>query len=372
MKFYALALLTMFTGSAALANSNFVTSPYLPYPPGCALVPDAYDPGWLETHAVRFFTRSIRVYNSRTGEEVPLTLEAFRSPCSEPNRSLVWLRFSLAPADARYNFEWSLPAVWAQAETPWSKPMHLVTEPNGWRTGALGEINQRRFLVSQPEGALAGEYAEFLGLPAERHWLFLLDGEQQNFWETGPGLTALEYNSRFTLDLGGYLRLEVPATADLLPGPAPSLPLSGRLSGVWGVEGAADQGFQLAISEPVRAEHDPEPLLLFFTHYTFDADGNPVWLVGNAEFEPGATEVTVSIEKVDGGVFRGDQRADRETIGSIKLVAHSCNDIGFEFDYSGLGLGTGIERLQRLFSLEVAGYDCRDYEARVAANQEGQ
>jgi len=110
------------------------------------------------------------------------------------------------------------------------------------------------------------------------------------------------------------------------------------------------------------------PRVIFLTKYTFDARGNMLWLTGTAEFEPGASQVTIPVEKVSNGEFRGSQRADREIVGSVTITSNNCNHLGFEFDYSGLGLGQGVRRLQRIFSLETAGYDCRDYEARVAAN----
>ncbi len=167
-------------------------------------------------------------------------------------------------------------------------------------------------------------------------------------------------------------RSRPPQTCCLLP--VPRLPLSGRQSGTWVIEGAADQGFQLAISDQVGVRQDSAPgvpdlpLVIFLTQYTFDTDGNMLWLTGAAEFEPGASEVTIPIERVTNGEFRGSKRADREIVGSVTITSNSCNDLGFEFDYSSLGLGQGVRRLQRIFSLETAGYDCRDYEARVAAN----
>jgi hypothetical protein len=73
--------------------------------------------------------------------------------------------------------------------------------------------------------------------------------------------------------------------------------------------------------------------------------------------------------RVQGGEFMGDKPASREAAGTVRLTANSCNDITFEFDYAQLGMGSGSHRLERLYSLEIAGYDCRDYQARVAANR---
>jgi hypothetical protein len=94
-----------------------------------------------------------------------------------------------------------------------------------------------------------------------------------------------------------------------------------------------------------------------------------LWLTGAAGFGPGLTQVKIPIERVTNGEFRGSRRADRETVGSVRITSRSCNDLIFEFDYSGIGLGAGQRRLERLYSMEAAGHDCRDYEAKVAANR---
>jgi hypothetical protein len=246
--------------------------------------------------------------------------------------------------------------------------MNLVTEPNGWGTG--GQVDRERtYLVSESHG-VGGAYAP---PNVERKWIFLLDNAPFEVWSAGePGLTATEYNAGFRLVLRyppyDFLAIDVPATAEVLPAPALRLPLSGRQSGTWVIEGAADQGFQLAILEPVRADRNRVPLVIFFSQYTFDAESRPLWLVGNAEFEPGAADVTIPVFAVRNGQFRGSRKADRARIGHVTLTSRSCNDVTFAYDYSGLDLGVGTRRLQRLYSLETAGYDCRDYEARTAAN----
>lgn len=166
----------------------------------------------------------------------------------------------------------------------------------------------------------------------------------------------------------------MPAAAEMLHQSAAALPLSGRHSGLWVIEGAADQGFQLSISEQVGEQRGfegdvPElPLVVFFSQYTFDSNSRPLWLVGNTEFEAGTSEIAIPVARVRNGEFRGSKLADRETVGSITLRSRSCNDLTFEYDYSALGLGAGSARMQRVFSLEIAGYDCRDYDARVEAN----
>ena len=151
------------------------------------------------------------------------------------------------------------------------------------------------------------------------------------------------------------------------------LPLSGRLSGNWVVEGASDQGFVIAISElvPDAAVPAPEdlldsPLLMFLSWYTYDANGDLLWLTGAAQFAMGDTEVTIPIEDVSNGEFLGGKTADRSVVGSVTITGNNCNDLSFQYDLGDIGLGSGTKHLERLFSLETAGYVCRDLEARMA------
>jgi hypothetical protein len=161
----------------------------------------------------------------------------------------------------------------------------------------------------------------------------------------------------------------IPATlaAGALPA---SMPLNGRHSGTWIIEGARDQGITLAFSNRVpHAAEDagaPEwaPLFLFLTWYTFDTEGRGLWLTGSGEFPQGAASVDIELTSVRGGAFLGTQPAQRSAAGQATLSARSCNDLTLDFDLSAQGLGAGSKRLQRLHDLEVAGYNCRDHDAR--------
>jgi hypothetical protein len=162
--------------------------------------------------------------------------------------------------------------------------------------------------------------------------------------------------------------------------PEIGIPFSGRLSGIWTSAGAEDQGFMISISNQVVPEPAPNdngegiareslPLILFFAQYTYDDEGQLLWLTGAKILPQGSQQVELPIEEVTGGEFMGQTVASRKLIGTVKLTAISCNDLRLEFDYSTLGLGTGSLQLQRLFSLETAGHECRDYAALVSANK---
>ena len=369
-----LALLALLACLPAHAGDNLVTNPYLPYPPGCMEAALAGD----VNGAVTFFDKELIVpeFTSDLPDEVPLRVRAWRSPCAEPGRSLIWLEFSMPAASDSQHANLQLFSPITDLGSDIRKDTTLAADPGGWGSGH--HAGQEITLLSSEPRTIDG------GSPdnGERKWTFLLENDPFNgrfIRNTYEGLTPEEYNSGFRLLLHplpelGWI-IDVPATADLFPQAAPGLPLSGRLSGIWAVEGALGQGFQFAISEQVISSddgapgHPDVPLVFFFTHYTFDADNRPVWLAGSTEFEPGARSVTLPVMRLANGTFRGDSPADREVIGEVTISANGCDDLGFEYDYAGLGLGAGQARLQRVHSLETAGHDCRDYPARVAANR---
>ena len=369
--FFLLSLLSLLSCGPLAADSNFSSNPYLPYPPACVQEMTVDPAGARMAQSVEFHESEIDLLDVRSGDRVPVSLKAYRSACSEPNRSLIWLEFSLIGDYAERVVELELPYAVAEPRPYHTYLMNLVAEPNGW--GAWGYVDREHtYLVSEPTSL-----EDYFGdTPPGRRWLFLLDNGPDRSAET-PGwwsLSPSDYNAAFLLRLN-FLSIEVPATADLLPHSVASLPLSGRQSGTWVIDGAANQGFQLSISEQVGRRTDfapgiPDlPLVVFFSQYTFDAESRPLWLVGNAQFAPGSSQVTIPVTRVSNGEFRGSEPAEREPAGSVILTSRSCDDMGFEYDYTALGLGAGSRRLQRLFSLETAGYDCRDYQARMAANR---
>lgn len=363
-----LALPGLFLGSPAGADSNFSSNPNLPYPPSCVLEMDR-----VAQRGVRVFDGEIELYDLTSGQRVPFLLTLDRTPCAESNRSLIVLELLLTSDWADWP-EWEiqveLPLVIAHTPADVRYTLQLAAEPNGW--GAWGYLEREQtYLASKPRLLEDPE-----GTPeSERRWRFVLDsGPDRSGYYTGwRGMSPTEYNGALRLTLN-ELTLELPATTAVLDRPAP-LPLSGRHSGVWTIEGARDQGFQLSISEQVgRPEAGqsgiPElPLVLFLSQYTFDAQNRPLWLVGNVEFQPGATQVTVPMFRFSGGEFRGGKQARRELVGAVTLTSLSCNAVAFSYDFADIGLGRGERRLVRPFSLETAGYECRDFGARVAANR---
>ena len=347
----------------AEGRSGFVGNPDLPYPPGCA-----GDPGRT---LVPFITEApVLLRDVVRNQQLEVLLSGYRSTCSEPGRSLIWLYFD-AGQHSQLNFRLELPTVRVSGADGVHHLMHLTTTPNGW--GADSDPRRtRRFLENAP-------YYNTPTPPQVLTRWYLLDN-------VAPG-TNVEHDPVSADDYNGPLSIQffyapdtviathqVPATSDHFA-TEPGIPLSGRLSGTWVIIGAKDQGISISISNRVStdpsiyASREDLPLALFLAQYTYDAQGDLLWLTGSADFEQGSEQLTLDMVRVQGGRFMNDAAADREFVGTVRLVANSCDDITFEYDYSAIGLGTGSHRLQRLFSLETAGHECRDYAARVAANR---
>ena len=351
------------------AYSNFIENPYTPYPPGCVSMP-VPALGLIGDNVVKFYDGKIWLANSRYGrEEVEADLRMYRVACPEPNRSVIWLELAIS-STADPGELYNVPYGWAWNNT------HLaditLTSPNGsvdnW--AGWGHDVGWRVLNADPPDWIEG--------PVKK-WYFVLNN--LNHWIYGSSYTpgyfsAKEYNEGFGLGLNWDHEYQVPSTASLFS-QHPQLPLSGRLSGNWVIDGAADQGLALNISEPAP-DAVPEPgelstttLLMFLSWYTYDSDGQMLWLTAAEQFDQGANEVTLAVEYVRNGEFMSGKRAERSVVGSVSITANSCNDLRLDYDLSQIGLGAGSKRLQRLYSLETAGYVCRDLDARMLTNQQG-
>ncbi|GAB4171707.1 MAG: hypothetical protein Kow0020_06520 [Wenzhouxiangellaceae bacterium] len=170
-----------------------------------------------------------------------------------------------------------------------------------------------------------------------------------------------DYNSelRLVLDwpLNPPVELPFPAYDPQLDAPQfPAPPLHGRYSGQWTVEGFPRQGLVLQIGEIGDRN------FLFAIMFTY-LEGAPTWVVGNADFEPGANAVTVEMQRLEGGELFTEplnsydaMDISGQTLGTMTFRANSCNSISADVDFSSSGFGTAELSFQRL--IRIAGYDC--------------
>jgi len=370
MKTNVVALLAFFCSFNSQAYSNFIENPHKLYPPGCATLLD------LQTilygdNAVKVFDGEIELLRApKSLASLPANLAVYRVGCADGNRSLVLFEFSipdrLDPASTYYR----VPRVDAidtvDGYDTWTT-LRLLRDPSDW--GGTGFARSDEIFGGNSEGTTDGH---------DRTWVFVLDNAFYPYPNIFAGhISPSTYNDSFqlwieTAPAGWGITVTIDPTASLLAA-NPRIPLNGRLSGNWVAEGATDQGFVIAISElvpnsvPAPAELQDSPLLMFLSWYTYDTNGHKLWLTGSSQFVMGETEITIPIEKVTHGEFMGSKTADRSVVGSVTITANNCNDLTLQYNLSDIGLGSGTEHLQRLFSLETAGYVCRDLEARMAA-----
>jgi hypothetical protein len=366
-------MLTCLCPAAPAADPYFTGNPYSPYPPGCVTLPakqiDLYGDNlalfwsgslWLEV-----------VHKVQSQEEFKnlglVNVGMYRVGCAEPGRSAILVGFSL-PAewvDPR-NTELVLPTFGSSFNLPMhTVPFELKAEPNGW-----GQSIRQQALTMQAFGDFTGGWLDARWFS----WFYWLDvGPAGAAWPAD--LLTEYYNGKMQLELHTSTGWSVPViNVPATPGANsqnPALPLNGRLTGTWVEAGAADQGFLLTFSNPVPpagtavAEPENAELLVFLTWFTFGSRGEMLWLAGEARFWQGSTEVTLPILRITQGQFLGSQAAERTVVGQVRLKASQCNELEVDYDLSSLELGAGDLRLQRLEALEIAGYPCRDYQARL-------
>ncbi len=346
----------LFASCSIQAYENFIENPTAPYPAGCATIPDSQTFIYGD-NVERVYDEELTLTDSTDlSTELPVNVHVYRVACAEPNRSVIWIEFEI-PAFLNPDETFYLTPQMQAFVNGESIPMRLTGEPNTWGS------------ATEPDGFahVIGGYQEFSN-GAELTWIYVLDNLSlySTFSDPDVFMSAAQYNDAFELDLSSLnstWTIEIPSTFDTLNANS-RIPLSGRLSGNWVVNGVPDQGFVIAISELTNSL-DP---LMFLSWYTYDNDGKLLWLTGAAQFEIGDTRITIPIELVTNGQFLGTKTADREVVGSVIITANDCNDLSFHYELNDLNLGSGDETLQRLFSLETAGYVCRDLEARVEAN----
>jgi hypothetical protein len=379
MKACWLTILSLFVTSA-MADPFFTGNPWSPIPPGCVTRPDLQavlygvneilvldrDIDLLHTDSL-IGNRDGALSDKRVRAHVRIT----RQLCAEPNRSALFVQFGF-PESLQYTNQahYLRPDFWADTadgtSVGWFTPL---AEPSG---SIVGRLPDR---LGQP---VFGDFADGWENLSQVTWTYLLDlAGPLGGYKDYAAQAADAYNQELSLSSEilmwdePVVGWQVPATSAAAP--PTGMPLNGRHSGTWIVEGARDQGVALSFSNRIPVNPDdgwqPEwaPVFLFLTWFTFDAEGRMLWLTGSGEFPQGAASVEAELVEVRGGSFLGAARAQRSPAGRVTLSARSCAELTLDFDLSALGLGTGTRRLERLHELEIAGYNCRDHEARRQA-----
>ncbi len=342
------ALLLLLSNPAQALYENYLSNYTTPIPPACVTnipVLDSFNFSGSE-----IISEQVVTWINTEFVEQDLEITVWQMGCPEPGRRILLVTLELLDDADGFADIALLPWAWGRiAGDPTRYRFRLNVEPNTNQamddvTGFLYEGVQVTFIMDT--------YAPL--------------AEDFDFDKI---MLASQYNGAFELELEdpeGYLSTaQVPRYKGNLA--AADMTLTGRLSGNWVTPSAADQGFVLAFEELA----DSSEGLFFLSWYTYDQNGDLLWLTGANTYELQAAEVSFDIELVTNGQFLGSKTANRQVVGTGTLSAFDCNDLELSFDLSALGLGSGTIPLRRLFSLEIQGYACGDNATRIEHINDG-
>lgn len=330
-------LLLIFLAPWVFAQENYVSPPEGVYPPGCATITEYGNEAahgateLLYSEVMELADVSEFFY---TGAKSDVRVEIYRQGCAEPGRAILKVRLEVISGGS------ALAPILIAVIDGQDFPLRLTADPNSYTDHYTGAP------------IFEGEVFEYF-----------LDGvawpDLPSYLEQDLGImTPALYNGAFQLDFVDYvdfttISVDIPAYTNNLK--SAMMPFNGRLSGNWVVAGVPDQGFILAFEELPDGTN-----FVFFSWYTYAADRTLLWLTAASSYALGENSTELDMELVTNGEFLGSEEADRSEAGHATLTAYHCNHLQLDFDLTELGLGTGSIRLQRLFSLETAGYACRD------------
>ena len=327
------------------AQENFLTDPVTPYPPGCVTNTEAMDliPGRETVITSGQISFTAWSFGMPAGDLLEVEMTLIRRGCAEPERSVLIVELEVSDDG--------------------DEAAHAIRMPY-FRADRFGVMHDIRG-VAEPNS---------WGVQSSGDWL--LEGQSIRLYLDGPDmahpdfdptrvLTPEEYNGDWVLEiyepmLTAY-RVDVPEYRDQLRSDA--FVLNGRLSGIWWVPDAPDQGVYLGF----HARANLESGVVFFSWNTFGPDGENLWFSGTGDYALGAGSVEIDMVWVTDGEFMGSTPARRTSAGTVTVTANSCNDLTFEYDVDYPGLGAGTRQLVRPFSIETQGYACRDRQARLDA-----
>ena len=331
----------------AYSYENFINT-ISPYPAGCItyaniqndIYPDSTQQLYVNDEVLE---GNILIEGFTPGTHLEAKISLYRTGCAEDNRSVLLARLEIVDNENGVVELGIIHEFEARIGTD-DYPLRPTTEPNSWVDDGS--------LTTLPEGA-AKTFVLDIPTPLSPRWV------------EDAVLTPSLYNGEFLLLLRMpsstlYSQIRVSAYDNELQ---PSvLPFNGRLSGVWIVEGAPDQGFLISFSElPGNTEQG----LIFFSWYTFDQNGENLWLVGNTQYAIGNDTTFFELQLVTDGEFLGGKTASRLPAGNVRISAKNCNLLELEFDLREIGLGQSVVPVSRIFGIETAGYTCMDLEDRL-------
>jgi len=271
------------------------------------------------------------------GHSAMVRVRAWRIGCHEPGRSAIAVNFRLEDGSAAVRYP---------------RPM-LIPQDGLERSAGLFHFGRGGYyedpgIASQPmSDQLVAGFVDGATLIVDLH---------------ADVLTTQKYNADIVLRLDWpgdqVVTMIIPDHDELTDDPQFEQPaLHGRYTGQWIVDGLPRQGLVLQIGEL-----PPDRNYLFLSMFTY-LNGQPTWVVGNADFAVGAPEVTVNMWALEGGEFFTEplRSYDREDVtqtllGTMTIRPRHCNVVDADIDFGATGFGQVSRRFERL--IRIGGYDC--------------
>ena len=295
--------------------ASALTNPNRAYPPSCLDYPLPTSPSG-PSQFVEF-----TAIGANSGTSEPARAIFWRKACSSGNSAFLVTIQRIIPADEVIQ----IPQPFV-SQTGAEIPARFVVEPNTRAESHILQADPLRTYVLEfgPTGST-----------------FDLD--------QGFNLRAF-YGSN--LVLAGFIN---PYQASAYPEASQPLVIGGRMSGSWYETAHPGEGIFLEIGE------SGSQTVLFFAWFTYDTNGRPYWLVGQAGVNPGVRSITVPVQYFHDGGFAGNfTAAIGEPWGNVTMTFPTCNSITLQYQSGTLPGdipgGSGTRNWSRLLNIE--GYAC--------------
>jgi hypothetical protein len=224
--------------------------------------------------------------------------------------------------------------------------------------------------VPDVSGSQPGRNNTLLRIVAEPNTWQAYDGgniiyfDQVYVLETIPGFT-FDLNAAFTLQLDTYTSTQTLRTNIAVPAYNPAtnpdsslaLEITGYQAGTWYDPAHGGEGIVFDVGERANGTR-----FAFFAWFTYDQQGFPYWIVGNADIPAGARLVTIPALVFDQGGFAGafTPPLPSQSWGNVTFQFPSCNSLTLTFGSTltstSIPVGAGTRLWSRLTG--VNGFSC--------------
>jgi len=346
MRPFVFALLIILAGRAEADAINVLTDLLSPFPPGCVALELPQQPASADN---LLYDEEVLAPSINSGiRDARVRVTIWRMGCHEPGFSIVLVRLRKVSEDEPPVL---VPQIFAQAGTV-DIPQHpgqLIGNPAVGNVGATGNViplEGRTYMLGVDQLPALGDSLFF---PEDYNDLFTLE---------------LNWESLVAAGSGAFELFDIPPYVPSLDPPQFEAPiLHGRMSGQYTFDGIPATGLQLIVGE--QTDDTNFIFAIFFTYM----NGQPYWLVGNTGGEaPGFPNIELGMIRFTGGEFiaagPGSFELDdlaQDVVGSIFIEPIDCTTILVGYDFTPLGMGTGVlEGRRDLF--RIAGYDCNPWQ----------